>query len=122
MTDRDRRISDQLVRLVQIVFGLVLAQSFILHRDIVLHPVAAKNIVPALALATMYITTVLSWIDWHVTMEVRPYNFNQRNRYRVTEQVRLGLDLLAVMVYAYLLLAIDELKNSRDQGVSAYLW
>lgn len=121
MTDRDRRISDQLVRLVQIVFGLVLAQSFLLHRDVVLHPASAKNLLPALALATVYITTVLSWIDWHVTMEVRPYNFNPRNRYRVTEQLRLGLDLLVVTVYAYLLLSIDELKKAPNEGVSSFL-
>jgi 5'(3')-deoxyribonucleotidase len=121
MTDRDRRISDQLVRLVQIVFGLVLAQSFVLHRDIVVHPIAAKNWVPAIALAAVYITTVLSWIDWHVTMEVRPYNFNPRNRHRVTEQLRLGLDMLVVTVYAYLLLVIDELKKTPNEGVAAYL-
>ncbi len=112
MTDRDRRISDQLVRLVQIVFGLVVAQSFLLHRDIVLHPVSPKNFLSALALATVYITTVLSWIDWHVTMELRPYNFNPRNHYRMTEQFRLGLDLLVVTVYAYLLLAVGDLKPS----------
>lgn len=94
MTDRDRRISDQLVRLVQIVFGLVLAQGFLLHRNIILHPFAVENLVPGLALATVYITTVLSWIDWHVTMELRPYNFNPHNRYRATEQLRLGLDML----------------------------
>lgn len=122
MTDRDRRISDQLVRLVQIVFGLVLAQSFILYRDIVVHPTAANNLVPALALATVYVTTVLSWIDWHVTMEVRPYNFNPRNRYRVTEQLRLGLDMLVVIVYAYLLFVIDDVKKAPNEGVSAYLW
>jgi 5'(3')-deoxyribonucleotidase len=119
MTERDRRISDQLVRLVQIVFGLVLAQSFILHKDIVLHPV--DNLVPALALATVYITTVLSWIDWHVSMELRPYNFNPKNRYRVTEQLRLGLDMLVVTIYAYLLLSIAEIRTVPNKGVSSYL-
>jgi 5'(3')-deoxyribonucleotidase len=119
MTDRDRRISDQLVRLVQIVFGLVLAQGFVLHRDIILHPLAARNWVPGLALATVYITTVLSWIDWHVTMEIRPYNFNARNRYRATEQLR--LDMLVVTIYAYLLFALEEFKENPSEGVSAYL-
>lgn len=45
-------------------------------------------------------------------MELRPYNFNPRNRHRITEQFRLGLDLLVVTVYAYLLLAITELKHA----------
>ena len=121
MTDRDRRISDQLVRLVQILFGLVLAQSFLLHRDIVLHPIAPRNWVPALALATVYITTVLSWIDWHVAMELRPYNFNQRNRHRTTEEIRLGIDMLVVTLYAYLLFTIEEFKKTPSEGVGAYL-
>lgn len=122
MTDRNRRISDQLVRLVQIVFGLVLAQSFVLHRDIILHPTDLNNLIPAVALATVYVTTVLSWIDWHVTMELRPFNFNPRNRHRVIEQFRLGFDMLVVVVYAYLVFAIDDLKKAPNTGVSVYLW
>lgn len=121
MTERDRRISDQLVRLVQIVFGLVLAQSFLLYRDVVVHPLASGHWVAALALGTVYITTVLSWIDWHVTMEARPYNFNPRNRYRLTEQFRLGLDVLVVTVYAYLLFAIQEFVGAPHGWMGGYL-
>lgn len=121
MTDRDRRISDQLVRLVQVVFGLVLAQSLLLHRDVVLHPATQANWLSVLALATVFVTTVLSWIDWHVTMEARPYNFNPRNRHRGMEEIRLGLDVLVVIVYAYLLFAIEKFKKEPDIAVGAYL-
>lgn len=72
MNERDRRISDQLVRLVQIIFGLVVAQSLALYRDVVVHPASDGHWLAALALATVYITTALSWIDWHVTMEYSP--------------------------------------------------
>ena len=120
MTERDRRISEQLVRLVQIVFGLVLAQSLLLHRDIVVHPFSAGNWIAALALAAVYITTVLSWIDWHVTMEMRPYNFSFQNTHRFTEQIRLGVDLFIVTVYAYLF-TVEELKSRPDEWMGGYL-
>jgi hypothetical protein len=121
MTDRDRRISDQLVRLVQIIFGLVLAQSLLIHRDVIVQPVARQNWIPMLALFTVYVTTVLSWIDWHVTMELRPYNFNPRNPHRMIEQFRLSVDLLVVAVYAYLLFTIEDFKRTPEKGIADYL-
>lgn len=121
MTERDKRISDQLVRLVQIVFGLVLAQSLLLHRDIVVQPFSGANWVATLALAAVYITTVLSWIDWHVTMEMRPYNFSPQNVHLTTEKVRLGLDLFIVTVYAYLLFTVEDLKQKPDEWMGGYL-
>ncbi len=121
MTERDRRISDQLVRLVQIVFGLVLAQSLLLYRDVIVHPVAKGHWVAALALVTVYVTTVLSWIDWHVAMEARPYNFNPRNRYRVTEQIRLGFDVFVVTIYAYLLFTISDFVTDPSNWIGRYL-
>src|ERR1035437_1469155 len=123
MTERDKRISDQLVRLVQIVFGLVLAQSLLLHRDIVVHPFSGANWVAALALSAVYITTILSWIDWHITMEMRPYNFSPQNVHLFTEKVRLGVDLFVVTVYAYLLFTIaDSQKRRPDESLGGYLF
>jgi 5'(3')-deoxyribonucleotidase len=98
-----------------------LKPALLLHRDVVLDPAAQANWLSALALVTVYLTTVLSWIDWHVTMEARPYNFNPRNQHRVMEQTRLGLDVLVVIAYAYLLFTIEEFKKVPDRGVGGYL-
>src|ERR1039457_4550543 len=121
MTERDKRISDQLVRLVQIVFGLVLAQSLLLHRDLVVHPFSVPHLVAVSALAAVYVTTVLSWIDWHVTMELRPYNFSAQNAHRHTEQLRLGLDLFIVTIYAYLLFTVEDVKRQPSGWLGGYL-
>lgn len=121
MTDRDRRISDQLVRLVQIVFGLVLAQSLLLHRDVVVDPFSIRNLVATLALGAVYVTTVLSWIDWHVTMELRPYNFSIENTHLTTEKARLGLDLFIVTVYAYLMFSVESIKQRPGGWMGGYL-
>lgn len=121
MTDRDRRISDQLVRMVQIVFGLVLAQGLLLNQEVILHPFNEKNIVPLCALASIFIMTFFSWVDWHTTMELNPYNVNTHYHYRYAELMRLGLDLLVVIVYAYLLFSIEEIKKSPTEGISSFL-
>jgi hypothetical protein len=76
MNQQDRRISDQLIRLVQILFAMVLAQSLVLYRAVVVHPLCQEHIVATLALLAVYVTTVWSWEDWSITMELRPYNRN----------------------------------------------
>lgn len=119
MTDRDQRASDHLVRLVQVVFGVVIAQSLILYREVVVSP--HEHWVAALGLGIVYVTTVLSWIDWHITMEARPYNFNPRNRHRPTEQLRLGCDLIVVTLYAYLLLSLSPMVGAPDGSIAPHI-
>ena len=121
MDNRDRRISDQLVRLVQIVFGLVLAQGLLLHRDVIQHPLTGNNWLPTMALLGVLVTTAMSWVDWHVTMELRPYNFNRGNRHHTTEKLRLTLDLIVVVFYAYLLFTVEQLKAIPTGSIANYL-
>ena len=72
-----QRVSDQLVRLVQVFFALVLAQSLFLFRSALLHPFSYGNRIAVLALACVFYTTVASWVDWHVAMARRPYDTRQ---------------------------------------------
>jgi 5'(3')-deoxyribonucleotidase len=121
LTDRDRRISEQLVRLVQLVFGVVLAQSFNVFQDVLVHPLGSGHWLAAVALLTVYTTSVLSWIDWHTTMVLRPYNFNTHNRYRLIEQLRLFADLLVVIFYAYLLFTIRPFLSAPGADIGRHL-
>lgn len=121
MTPRDRRISDQLVRLIQLTFAVVLAQSFFLYRDLVLDPFSPSHALATMALATLLVTAVLSRIDWHITMELRPYNFSALNIHRVTEQFRLGLDLFIVITYAYMFFAIIDFDHDPSRSIARYL-
>jgi uncharacterized HAD superfamily protein len=111
-----QRISDQLVRLVQIVFALVLAQSLFLFRPVVTNPLASVHRTAALALLTVFLTTVLSWIDWHITMEYHPYN-TKRN----IDYARLGADLFVVVTYAYLLFTIEPFMGHPDAHIGQHL-
>ena len=53
-------------------------------------------------------------------MEMRPYDFSSKNTRRFTEQVRLGVDLFIVIVYAYLLFTVEEVKNKPEQWMGKY--
>jgi hypothetical protein len=117
--DAERRVSDQLVRLVQVVFGFVLAQSLGLYSTVVLRPWRDGNRLTALALLGVYVTTIMSWIDWHRTVARRPYDFGERHGVRVAERLRFGADLFVVSVYAFTLFAVDELAAA---GASLYVF
>jgi uncharacterized HAD superfamily protein len=116
MLERDRRVSDQLVRLIQLVFGLVIANSLYLYREVLVHPFARGHGVALLALVSVFAMTVLSWIDWHVTMELHPYD-----RRRPVECLRLAADLAIVVVYAYILFAVEDFVASPAGRIDRYL-
>lgn len=109
------------MRLVQIIFGFVLAQSLGRYDGVVLDPFAREHRLQAVALAGIYFTTVLSWIDWHLTMSLRPYNFNPKAGKRLSEELRLFSDLFVVSSYAFLLLSVAEIGTARSGDVSRYL-
>jgi hypothetical protein len=69
-----RQISDQLVRLVQLFFGFVFAQSLLALRPVILEPFQRDHWVAAVAIPVVCYTVVSSWIDWHVTMAYSPYD------------------------------------------------
>jgi 5'(3')-deoxyribonucleotidase len=116
----DQRISDNLVRLVQVVFGLVVAQSLLLYRSVIVAP-GSPHYLAAVALLVIYATTVLSWIDWHRTMEFNPYNLNPRHPYKIQEQFRLGVDLVIVSIYAYALFTIAIFETDPRNSVARFL-
>lgn len=121
LDERDKRISDHLVRLVQILFGVVAGQSLLLYRDVITSPFHHSTVVAALALASIYVMIVWSWIDWNRTMELRPYDFRpQRLVGRLVEQserFRLYSDLAIVTVYAYVLFQVAPLVGDPSADI-----
>lgn len=120
MSETGQRLSDQLVRLVQVVFALVIGQSLLLYRSVVLNPFA-NNSIASLALVTIYISAILSWIDWHTTMEANPYNLSASYRFRWTEELRVGMDLLVVTLYAYVLFSVSNFEGRPGASIQWYL-
>jgi len=117
MTPIDQqRLSDQLVRLVQVFFALVLAQSLFLFRDALLHPFAEENRIAVLALACVFYTTVASWVDWHVAMAHRPYDTRQHS-----ERFRVYADVGVSALYAYLLFTVEPLVGKPTGSLTGHL-
>lgn len=117
-----RQVSDQLIKLPEFVFALVIAQSLVAYRVVIVDPFPRGNLaehsVAVVALFVVYFTTVMSWYDWHLTMVDRPYDMR---RYGRTEWVRLGADMGIVVLYAYLLFTIAPFQSVPSADIWRHL-
>ena len=98
--DQIARISGNLVALVDIVFAVVIAESLIRYEDIIFRPTWGLSFA---SIMLVYFTVVLSWVDYHVSMDKYPYN-----RDKTMWWLRFFADLMIVVVYTYLLFAIHR--------------
>ena len=106
-----QRVSDQLVRLVQVFFALVLGQSLVVFNRVLLDPLAYG--LAAVAWVSVFYTIVASWIDWHVVMARRPYDTRQ-----TVDRFRIYSDVGIAVLYAYLLFTIEPLIT--DPGATLF--
>ena len=111
-----QRVSDQLVRLVQVFFALVLGQSLVLFKEVLLDPFTAEHWLATLAWATVFYTTVASWVDWHVLMAKRPYDTRQ-----LTARFQFYSDVGIAVLYAYLLFTIEPLIRTPNGTIFYHL-
>jgi hypothetical protein len=118
-----RRVSDHLVRGVDFLFALTLGQGILLYRAFWTDPLHPQYAPVALALCSVYATTVLSFIDWHLAMEQRPYLVTWDLDYseRLRERLRVFIDLIIVILYAYLLINATVLIDHPGHSLSSFL-
>jgi hypothetical protein len=98
-------MSEPLVTLVNIVFGVVVAQSLARYSDVIVHPELTLTTV---GLGAVYLTVVSSWMGYHRLVSVREY------AYKTGWAGASGFvsDLAIVLIYAYLLFSIAEIDTS----------
>jgi hypothetical protein len=117
-----KRASDHMVRMVDVVFGLVFAQGLLLFRAVLVDPFHSKYIVVLTGLVCVYYTTIRSWIDWHITMERNPYDvWQSESTTSFPETVRIYLDFAIVSVYAFLLFQLLTHVTNQDASLTGYL-
>jgi hypothetical protein len=115
-------ISGHLVRLIDFFFGLVIAQG-VLRFDTVFRAPWDANPQVLLALFVIYYTVVRSFIAWHSAIEQWRYRvLVPKNRIRTVELWRVYVDILIVIVYAFLLLAAEPLAHDGGADISAFLF
>jgi hypothetical protein len=118
-----QRLSDHLVRGIDFLFALTLRQGILLYKEFWIDPLHPRNLPVFLALVSVYVTTFLSFIDWHLAMERRPYMVARElpvKEWR-REWFRVWIDLLIVMVYAFLLVNGTILIHDPNHSINAFL-
>ena len=120
---REHFLADQMLRIVQLVFGVVIASSLTTYKDVVIDPLSDAHRVAALALLAVYLTAVLSWMGWHATMERYPYMYYKDGTrdISVNEHFRVFSDLAVVILYAYVLFRIELLKTTPSADITPML-
>ncbi len=95
-------ISESFVRLVDIIFGVIIAQGFILFRDRI---VAVEVSIGTGSLLLVYVTILHSWLGYHKSVKAYAYNRTAWSRFR------LAFDIFILLLYAYLLFVALDLHK-----------
>lgn len=95
-------LSEAFVRLIDIMFGLTITQGLVLYRDLIVKPALSLEVA---ALVLVYATIILSWVGYHTSILRYPYNKSPWSR------LRLFLDIVILILYAYLVFSVQNLQN-----------
>lgn len=112
------RASERSVWVTQILFALVLANGLVAYKDLILHPIGTNgsHLLGSFGLVVVYLTTLLSWLDFSRTMDKRPYFYGTR-----WERLRFLVDVGIVVLYAYLLFAVEYTLERRNGDISRFI-
>jgi hypothetical protein len=121
----ERELSQQLVRLVDVVYALVLVQGAVYYRrvftntDYFDHSTRFAPVV--LALAFTYFLTIQSFVDYHLAAEDQPYYVLTKPK-RAVDLVRFYLDVAIVGSYSLILLKAHVLIKDSAADISDVFW
>lgn len=115
--DLVKRYSDHYLRLIQLIFGVVFVQGLVLNRDLIVNPLTYENVLALFCLFVILSTTVMSWMDFHRSVERNPYIIE-----RSTEKLRVVADVLVVISYLYVLFSIESIKGKPYADLSHFLF
>lgn len=89
------------MRLVDIIFGVILAQGFVIYRNNIIAPGLS---VGNASLLLVYATVLLSWVGYHRSVNAFPYNATYWSK------VRLLFDILILVLYSYLVFVAENIS------------
>lgn len=105
-SETQKRISNRLVDLIDIVFGVVLAINFGMlfannpfEKSITLEQIIT---LPNLSLIVAYIAIILSWVGYHQMIEYNPYILNRWG------YIRFSCDVVIVFFYTVLMYSVKN--------------
>lgn len=106
-------VSRNFVGLVDIIFGFLIAQGFILSKDRI---IAIEISLGSGSLLLVYLAILLSWVGYHRSVTIYPYNRTWWSR------IRLGMDISILLLYAYMLFVAFELAKVLFGLVTAFVF
>jgi len=105
-TETQKRISNRLLDLIDILFGVVVGLNFALifnNNPIVSLPTFSEVMtLPNISLLVAYIAIILSWVGYHQMMEFNSFILNYWG------YIRFSNDILIVFVYSVLIYSIKN--------------
>jgi hypothetical protein len=122
---RQREISRQMTRLVDVLYALVLVQGAINYSSIFTIGEEFRHLdrfAPVvLALLLIYFTAIQSFIDYHLASEAQPYRLLDGDRRR-RDLLRFYLDVVTVGLYSFLLLKCHVLIQAPAADLGPVFW
>jgi hypothetical protein len=118
--EHDRRASERLVGLIDLLFALVLTLPILVTEDVIRQPWDA-NLPVLLALGTAYYVVIRSFVDWHLAMEDAPYWIRTSPK-KSWELKRIYVDFAIVMAYVMLFLSTKELSKHASADIGQFLF
>lgn len=88
------------MRLVDVIFGVIMAQGFVMYRNNIVAPALSLE---NGSLVLVYATVILSWMGYHKSVIGYPYNKTLWSR------IRLASDILILVLYSYLVFIAQNL-------------
>lgn len=105
-SETQKRISDRLVDLVDIVFGVVVGTSIaaiFTNNSLEAWPSLQEIVTLSnMSLLVAYIAVILSWVGYHRMIELNPYKLNRWG------YIRFGIDAVIVFMYTVLIYAREN--------------
>lgn len=95
-------LADNFVHLVDVVFGVLLAQGLLLYKENLLNFFSIENLPNSVLLLAVYMIILFSWYGYHKSVLRYPYNQT------IWSRLRLVLDLLILVTYAYILYGLFD--------------
>ena len=105
--------SKRIFWVIQTIFGFVIARSFYTYSSAFMPGFTGDLITLTLALVTVYVCVLWSWVDFSFTLIVAPYEFKNKP----IERIRFVSDLFIVLLYTYLLSYLDYINKNPDKNM-----
>jgi hypothetical protein len=112
--DSHERAPESAARLVDVMFAVVVAQSFMSYSDVIVRPLSFGNWLGALALLLAYVAGIAMWVDWRLRPEMACDSGDTTSGASASLLGGLVADVGVVLAYAFVLFTVSAFVGQPD--------